>query len=163
VHRIALLLALLRIGAATLQQPSEASVVRLNAPLQDDFKRDFEASWRMITLRYAYSDKKATGWESVPKLYAGDLEHVKTREEFITFLEHVIDELYDPHVQLNEIWPSLLVLCRQVQICGQNGAWDGPSSQMCGQVPTRRRPGSKRMTLSCASIIRVFRMRWRRG
>ena len=71
------------------------------AQTQDDFSQDFNTAWRRTTAMYAYFDTKATAWADVPKLYADDLRRVTTRDECIVLLEHVLDELYDPHVQLN--------------------------------------------------------------
>jgi hypothetical protein len=67
----------------------------------DDFSQDFNTAWRRTTSMYAYFDTKATAWADVPKLYADDLRRVTTRDEFVVVLEQVLDELYDPHAQLN--------------------------------------------------------------
>jgi C-terminal processing protease CtpA/Prc len=72
----------------------------LTAQTQDDFQQDFDMVHRVINARYAYMDTKATSWADVPRLYAEDLKRVKTRDEFIALLEDVLDELYDPHMQL---------------------------------------------------------------
>jgi carboxyl-terminal processing protease len=72
----------------------------LAAQTQDEFRQDFNAAWRETTATYAYFDMKATSWADVPKLYENDLQRVTTRDEFVVLLEHVLDELYDPHAQL---------------------------------------------------------------
>ncbi len=72
----------------------------LAAETQYDFRQDFDAAWRGITETYAYFDAKATSWADVPKLYENDLQRMATRDEFVALLEHVLDELYDPHAQL---------------------------------------------------------------
>lgn len=82
-------------------------IISFTAPLlvtaqtKDDFSQDFNTVWRQTTSMYAYFDAKATAWADVPKLYAEDLRRVTTRDEFIVLLEHVLDELYDSHTQLN--------------------------------------------------------------
>ncbi len=73
----------------------------LEAQTSDDFQQDFDLAIRRIGAVYAYFDTKATRWNDVPALYAADLRELKTREDFIALLERVLDELYDPHVQLN--------------------------------------------------------------
>ncbi len=73
----------------------------LTAQTQDDFRKDFDTAWRAATARYAYFDTKVTSWADIPKLYADDLQRVATRDDFVVLLEHVLDELYDPHAQLN--------------------------------------------------------------
>ncbi len=72
----------------------------LTAQTQDEFRQDFNAAWRETTATYAYFDTKATSWADVPKLYENDLQRVTTRDEFVILLEHVLEELYDPHAQL---------------------------------------------------------------
>jgi carboxyl-terminal processing protease len=74
-------------------------VPRAEAP--DELRRDFDAAWRAASDRYAYFDAKATSWADIPSLYAADLRQVSTRNGLIALLEHVLDELYDPHAQLN--------------------------------------------------------------
>jgi len=71
------------------------------AQTPDDFSQDFNTAWRRTTSMYAYFDTKATAWADVPKLYAEDLRRLTTRDEFVVVLEQVLDELYDPHAQLN--------------------------------------------------------------
>lgn len=66
-----------------------------------EFHEDFDAAVSRIASTYAYFDTRATRWSDVPALYATDLKRVTTRAEFVKLLENVIDELYDPHAQLN--------------------------------------------------------------
>jgi carboxyl-terminal processing protease len=49
---------------------------------------------------YAYFDKKETDWDLVMKVYRPRLGGVRTKREFVTFLEKVLEELYDPHTHL---------------------------------------------------------------
>jgi carboxyl-terminal processing protease len=70
------------------------------SPTPDDFSQDFDFAWRTFASAYAYFDLKATAWNDVPRLYRSDLRLVTTREGFIGLLERVLDEVYDPHVQL---------------------------------------------------------------
>jgi carboxyl-terminal processing protease len=72
----------------------------------EDFKKDFDYAWTEIGSTYAYFDSKTTVWSKVPALYGDDLKRVKTREQFIDLLERLIDELYDPHAQLNTNLPT---------------------------------------------------------
>jgi C-terminal processing protease CtpA/Prc len=73
----------------------------LFAQTPNEFQQDFEFATREIAATYAYLDMKATRWKDVPALYAADLRNVDNRDEFVALLERVIDELYDPHAQLN--------------------------------------------------------------
>jgi C-terminal processing protease CtpA/Prc len=67
---------------------------------KDDFTQDFDYAWHRIASTYAYVDAKATSWSDVPRLYGSDLQGVTTRNEFVSLLERVLDEWYDPHTQL---------------------------------------------------------------
>ena len=75
-------------------------------PSKTNFDQDFELAWRRIASTYAYFDVKATAWKDVPRLYADDLARVATKDEFISLLERVVDELYDPHAQLTVNTPT---------------------------------------------------------
>jgi carboxyl-terminal processing protease len=88
-------------GRAVLAAVSLATPLLVTAQTSDDFAQDFETMWRRTASIYAYFDTRATAWAEMPKLYADDLRRVKTRDEFVVLLEQVIDELYDPHAQLN--------------------------------------------------------------
>lgn len=57
--------------------------------------------WSGLRDNYAYFDKKQTDWNSVKALYRPLLAGVKTRSEFVSLLERVLDELYDNHASLN--------------------------------------------------------------
>jgi carboxyl-terminal processing protease len=63
-------------------------------------------AWSATAESYAYFDSKATSWADVPKLYAADLERLSTRDQLVVLLEQVLDELYDPHAQLNVNLPA---------------------------------------------------------
>jgi carboxyl-terminal processing protease len=68
---------------------------------QGKMRQDFDTACRTVSEHYAYFDAKATSWADVRKLYAADLDKVRTRDDFVVLLERVVDELYDPHAQLN--------------------------------------------------------------
>jgi C-terminal processing protease CtpA/Prc len=71
-----------------------------------DFQQDFEFATKAIAEEYAYFDAKATRWAEVPGLYAEQLRSVRTRNDFVALLEQVVDEIHDPHSQLNTNLPS---------------------------------------------------------
>lgn len=66
-----------------------------------DYAADFGTLCAQIGSTYAYFDTKPLQWDRVCDLYRPDLARVGNREEFVTLLEKVIDELHDPHSQLN--------------------------------------------------------------
>lgn len=57
--------------------------------------------WSSLRDNYVYFDKKETDWNKVKALYRPLLANVKTRSEFVSLLERVLDELYDNHASLN--------------------------------------------------------------
>ena len=68
---------------------------------REQFTSDFDYMWSTLRDNYAYFDKKETDWNKVRDLYRPMLADVKSRSDFITLLERVLDELYDNHTSLN--------------------------------------------------------------
>jgi C-terminal processing protease CtpA/Prc len=68
---------------------------------QEQFTFDFDYMWSSLRDNYAYFDKKETDWNKVRELYRPALAGVRTRSDFVTLLERVLDELYDNHTSLN--------------------------------------------------------------
>ena len=68
---------------------------------QAQFTSDFDYLWSTLHDHYAYFDHKETDWKKVRDLYRPMLAHVKSRSDFISLLERVLDELYDNHTSLN--------------------------------------------------------------
>jgi C-terminal processing protease CtpA/Prc len=71
------------------------------AQVPNEYQQDFAVAISEIAANYAYFDTRATRWNDIPSLYAAELRNVKSRDEFVALLEKVVDELYDPHAQLN--------------------------------------------------------------
>ncbi len=71
-----------------------------------ELRADFDFFWQSVDDSYAYLDAKATDWNRVRDVYRVQLAGVQTRAQFITFLEHALEELYDPHASLNTNLPS---------------------------------------------------------
>jgi carboxyl-terminal processing protease len=66
-----------------------------------DYQADYAEFCTQVGSTYAYFDTKALHWDRVCDLYREELGQVRRREQFVTLLEHLVDELYDPHAQLN--------------------------------------------------------------
>jgi carboxyl-terminal processing protease len=66
-----------------------------------EYQADYAELCSQIGSTYAYFDTKPLQWNQVCELYRPDLGQVHNRDQFVTLLEQVIDELYDPHSQLN--------------------------------------------------------------
>jgi carboxyl-terminal processing protease len=66
----------------------------------EQFAADFDFMWSSLRDNYVYFDKKETDWNRVRELYRPMLARVKSRSDFVTLLERVLDELYDNHLSL---------------------------------------------------------------
>jgi C-terminal processing protease CtpA/Prc len=66
----------------------------------EQFTQDFDYLWSQLRDHYAYFDKKETDWNLVKGFYRPQVAEVRSKSEFITLLESVLDELYDPHTHL---------------------------------------------------------------
>ena len=71
------------------------------AVAQTKYQKDFSAFWTDINNHYAYLDQQHINWEKVRELYEPKTENITTDEEFIRFLETVLNELYNGHSSLN--------------------------------------------------------------
>jgi len=67
----------------------------------EPFTADFDTMWAELRDGYAYFDTKETDWNKVREWYRPKSTEIKSRSEFVTLLERVLDELYDPHTTLN--------------------------------------------------------------
>ena len=66
----------------------------------EQFTQDFDYLWSQLRDDYAYFDKKETDWNRVREIYRPKVAEVRDKREFVTLLERVLDELYDPHTHL---------------------------------------------------------------
>jgi carboxyl-terminal processing protease len=78
-----------------------AAPLWLHAQTPAELRADVETMWRVVGDRYAYFDVRATRWPELPRLYAEALARLSTRDEMVALLEQMLDELVDPHAQLN--------------------------------------------------------------
>jgi len=72
----------------------------VNAQTNEAFREDFDSAIRQVASMYAYFDAKSTRWSEIRTLYGPDLRRTASRDDFISLLEQMLDELYDPHAQL---------------------------------------------------------------
>ncbi len=66
----------------------------------EQMTQDFDYLWSQLRDNYAYFDKKETDWNRVKEVYRPKFAKVRNKTEFVTLLERVLDELYDPHTHL---------------------------------------------------------------
>ena len=65
-----------------------------------DFKRNFEAFWKMVDEQYSYLEYKNIDWDAVYKEMLPRVEAAKTEQEFFKVLTSALDYLRDGHVAL---------------------------------------------------------------
>lgn len=90
----ALLAALLLSGPAHFKARAQEGVT------PEQFTQDFDYLWSQLRDDYAYFDRKETDWGRVREFYRPRASGVGSRREFVTLLERVLEELYDPHTHL---------------------------------------------------------------
>jgi carboxyl-terminal processing protease len=67
---------------------------------------DLDFLWSTLDARYAYFDRKATDWRCVRQRYGPEAAKAASGEDFVTLLERLLDELYDPHTHLKTNTPG---------------------------------------------------------
>ena len=65
------------------------------------FKEDFNYFITNINDEYCYFEKKQINWQVVKEIYTRAVDTITTRDEFVTILEKVFNEIYDHHAVLN--------------------------------------------------------------
>ena len=89
----ALLCVVLLNGAARVTYAQESST-------PEQFTGDFDYLWSQLRDNYAYFDRKETDWRRVREFYRPRAAAAGSKREFVTLLERVLEELYDPHTHL---------------------------------------------------------------
>jgi C-terminal processing protease CtpA/Prc len=90
--------------ALWLTQNSFAAETR--APSAQELRADFAQAVQLVAENYAYFDKKDTVWKTTSARYADDAARITNRAQLVAALEQLLDELYDPHAQLNTNSPK---------------------------------------------------------
>lgn len=67
----------------------------------NQYKEDFNFFWNTLNEEYCYFNLKHTDWQKVKEIYSPMMDTITTREQFVTALEKVFNEIYDHHASLN--------------------------------------------------------------
>lgn len=86
--------------AVLLGDPVCAGSYHQEVVTPEQFTQDFDHLWSRLRDNYAYFGKKETDWGLVREFYRPRVREVRTKREFVTLLERVLDELYDHHTHL---------------------------------------------------------------
>jgi len=76
-------------------------LVSTSAVGQTIYQKDFNEFWTVINENYAYFDQQQIDWNKVRGIYQPMVSKIKSRDEFIRFLEQVLNELHNGHSSLN--------------------------------------------------------------
>jgi C-terminal processing protease CtpA/Prc len=68
---------------------------------QTKYEKDFEEFWNDVNNNYAYFDLQQLNWNKVKEIYLPQAKQIKNNNEFIRFLETVINEFHNGHISLN--------------------------------------------------------------
>ncbi|MGJ1203810.1 S41 family peptidase [Sphingobacterium lactis] len=68
---------------------------------QTKYQKDFIEFWTDINNHYAYLEQQNIEWEKVKEIYEPQTEKIANNNEFIRFLENVLNELHNGHSSLN--------------------------------------------------------------
>lgn len=73
---------------------------------QTKYQKDFAEFWSIVNENYAYLKKQNIDWNKVKEIYEPRVASIKDDNEFVTLLEHALNELYNGHSSLNTNLPS---------------------------------------------------------
>ncbi|MHC5309983.1 S41 family peptidase [Myroides sp. LJL116] len=68
---------------------------------QTKYQKDFIEFWTNLNNHYAYLEQQDIDWEKVREIYEPRTEKISSDDEFIQFLENVLNELHNGHSSLN--------------------------------------------------------------
>jgi len=68
---------------------------------QTKYQKDFNEFWSDINNNYAYLDQQNIDWRKVKEIYEPQSAKISNDSEFISFLENILNELYNGHSSLN--------------------------------------------------------------
>ena len=68
---------------------------------QTEFQKDFAEFWTDVNENHAYLEIQGIDWDKVKEIYQPMADTIQNRDEFIRFLETIINELHNGHISLN--------------------------------------------------------------
>lgn len=92
---------LLSLVAVSPSQPGTSGQIT-----RDQYEQDFDSLWLQLQSDYAYFDYGLVDWNRARAIFRPKISQVKTKGDFIFVLESLLDQLCDPHTQLNTNTPA---------------------------------------------------------
>lgn len=68
---------------------------------QTKYEKDFNEFWNDVNNNYAYFDQQQINWGKVKEIYQSQIKQITNDNDFIRFMETVLNELNNGHVSLN--------------------------------------------------------------
>ncbi len=68
---------------------------------QTKYEKDFNEFWSDVNNNYAYFDQQQLNWNNVKDIYSPKVKQITNDNDFIKFLETVINEFHNGHISLN--------------------------------------------------------------
>jgi C-terminal processing protease CtpA/Prc len=68
---------------------------------QTKYEKDFNEFWNDVNGNYAYFDQQQINWGKVKEIYQSQAKQITNDNDFIRFMETVLNEFYNGHISLN--------------------------------------------------------------
>lgn len=69
---------------------------------QTKYEKDFDEFWNDVNNNYAYFDQQQIDWNKVKEIYQPQVKQISNNNDFIRFLENIINEFHNGHISLNK-------------------------------------------------------------
>ena len=68
---------------------------------QTKYEKDFNEFWNDVNNNYAYFDQQQINWDKVKEIYQPQVKQITNDNDFIRFMETVLNEFHNGHISLN--------------------------------------------------------------
>lgn len=68
---------------------------------QTKYEKDFNEFWNDVNNNYAYFDQQQINWDKVKEIYQPQVKQITNDNDFIRFMETLLNEFHNGHISLN--------------------------------------------------------------
>ena len=68
---------------------------------QTKYDKDFNEFWNDVNNNYAYFDQQLINWNKVKEIYQPQVKEITNDNDFIRFLETIVNEFHNGHISLS--------------------------------------------------------------
>jgi C-terminal processing protease CtpA/Prc len=68
---------------------------------QTKYEKDFNEFWNDVNNNYSYFDQQQINWNKVKEIYQPKIKQISNDNDFIQFMETVLNEFHNGHISLN--------------------------------------------------------------